>query len=141
MAKNGMLKNGMPNTRNAIHPAASGWLAVGRMAVGWRLFGPGQPAIGLYSGLDWEDPVGDYKVPNKFGARIVNWKSEVVVPKVDMRTKWAKDVTPDNAWNLYPRPQFRRKNWTNLNGHWNYAVTGKGRAVVGKVSTRVRGAL
>jgi beta-galactosidase len=84
----------------------------------------GQPGIGLYSGLDWKDPVGDYQVPNKFGGRILKWNSEVFIPKVEMRTPWAKDAVTGNAWNLYPRPQFRRKNWTNLNGLWNYAVTG-----------------
>jgi arylsulfatase len=84
----------------------------------------GQPGIGLYSGLDWKDPVGDYQVPNKFGGRILKWNSEVFIPKVEMRTPWAKDAVTGNAWNLYPRPQFRRKKWTNLNGLWNYAVTG-----------------
>ena len=26
-------------------------------------------------------------------------------------------------WNLYPRPQMVRANWTCLNGEWDYAVT------------------
>ena len=38
-------------------------------------------------------------------------------------TKWGANVTPDNAWTEYPRPQLTRNNWTNLNGHWDYAVT------------------
>ncbi|WP_052574090.1 glycoside hydrolase family 2 [Haloferula sp. BvORR071] len=40
-------------------------------------------------------------------------------------TQWAKDVTPDNAWDEYPRPQLQRENWTRLNGLWNYAITPK----------------
>lgn len=41
-----------------------------------------------------------------------------------MMTRWGKEVTPDNAWTEYPRPQFRREDsWTNLNGLWDYAVT------------------
>ena len=40
-------------------------------------------------------------------------------------TKWGKEVTPDNAWQEYPRPAMERSQWTNLNGLWDYAVTGK----------------
>ena len=38
-------------------------------------------------------------------------------------TKWGAQVTPDNAWQEYPRPQLVRENWQNLNGQWDYAVT------------------
>ena len=38
-------------------------------------------------------------------------------------TRWAKDVRPDRAWLEYPRPQFQRKDWLNLNGLWDYAIT------------------
>ncbi len=38
-------------------------------------------------------------------------------------TEWGARVTPENAWREYPRPQLRRSGWTNLNGHWDYAVT------------------
>ncbi|WP_182866603.1 glycoside hydrolase family 2 protein [Rhodopirellula sp. JC639] len=38
-------------------------------------------------------------------------------------TKWGEAVTADNAWTEYPRPLLRRDNWTNLNGHWDYAIT------------------
>ena len=41
----------------------------------------------------------------------------------DLITKWGHDVTSENAWTEYPRPQLKRENWHNLNGHWNYAVT------------------
>ena len=40
-------------------------------------------------------------------------------------TKWGKQVTPENAWKEYPRPQLVRKNWLNLNGLWDYAITAK----------------
>ena len=40
-----------------------------------------------------------------------------------MMTRWGKQVNPQNAWQEYPRPQFRReKNWKNLNGLWQYGI-------------------
>ncbi len=45
-------------------------------------------------------------------------------------TRWAKDVTPDNAWPEYPRPQLVRPDWLNLNGLWEYAVTPGDRTAV-----------
>ena len=40
-------------------------------------------------------------------------------------TRWAKDVTPSNAWQEYPRPQMVRERWLNLNGLWDYAIVGE----------------
>lgn len=40
-----------------------------------------------------------------------------------MLTEWGEKVTPENAWQEYPRPQMVRKNWSNLNGLWDVAVT------------------
>jgi hypothetical protein len=40
-------------------------------------------------------------------------------------TRWAKDVSPANAHPEYPRPQMVRKDWQNLNGLWDYAITAK----------------
>jgi hypothetical protein len=45
-----------------------------------------------------------------------------------LMTKWGKKVTPENAWKEYPRPQLVRKDWQNLNGLWDYAITDKGAA-------------
>ena len=42
-----------------------------------------------------------------------------------LMTKWGKQVTPANAWQEYPRPQLVRKDWLNLNGLWDYAITKK----------------
>ena len=43
-----------------------------------------------------------------------------------MMTRWGKQVTPQNAWQEYPRPQFRREeNWKNLNGLWQYGINQK----------------
>ena len=37
-------------------------------------------------------------------------------------TQWGESVTPENVWKEYPRPQFIRNNWLNLNGLWDYAI-------------------
>ncbi len=48
-------------------------------------------------------------------------------PDVPFQTKlttvWGEQVTPENAWTEYPRPQLERPEWTCLNGLWDYAVT------------------
>ena len=36
-----------------------------------------------------------------------------------LKTRWAKDVTPDNVLPEYPRPQMVRRDWLNLNGLWD----------------------
>jgi hypothetical protein len=38
-------------------------------------------------------------------------------------TRWAEQVDPANPHPEYPRPQMVRKDWMNLNGLWEYAVT------------------
>ncbi len=40
----------------------------------------------------------------------------------ELITRWGREVTAENAWQEYPRPQLVRENWTNLNGHWNYTI-------------------
>ena len=40
-----------------------------------------------------------------------------------LTTPWGENVTSENAWREYPRPQLVRSGWTNLNGDWDYAVT------------------
>ncbi|MEY3897902.1 MAG: hypothetical protein RLZZ214_3423 [Verrucomicrobiota bacterium] len=42
-----------------------------------------------------------------------------------MMTAWGSELTPENAWREYPRPQFERSGWQNLNGLWDYAITAK----------------
>jgi beta-galactosidase/beta-glucuronidase len=42
-----------------------------------------------------------------------------------LKTRWAKDVSPENAHPEYPRPQMVRQDWLNLNGLWDFAITSK----------------
>ncbi len=39
-----------------------------------------------------------------------------------LMTRWAADVSPENALPEYPRPQMQREHWLNLNGLWQYAI-------------------
>lgn len=41
---------------------------------------------------------------------------------VSLSTEWAQKVTPQNAWQQYPRPQLKRQAWMNLNGLWDYSI-------------------
>lgn len=43
-----------------------------------------------------------------------------------IKTRWAADVTPENVLPEYPRPLMQRTDWQNLNGLWDYAITGQG---------------
>ncbi len=46
----------------------------------------------------------------------------------DIITSWGREVNVDKVLPEYPRPQGVRKQWFNLNGLWEYAVTPKGNA-------------
>ena len=51
-------------------------------------------------------------------AQSQNWK----VVEGKLMSEWAKNVKPENVWQEYPRPQFERTQWKNLNGLWDYAI-------------------
>lgn len=42
-----------------------------------------------------------------------------------LKTRWASEITPENVWQEYPRPQMAREDWLNLNGLWDYAIRSK----------------
>ena len=48
--------------------------------------------------------------------------------RAHLMTRWSRDVSPDNVWPQYPRPQLVRHRWLNLNGLWNYQITDKNQA-------------
>ncbi|HEX4000133.1 MAG TPA: glycoside hydrolase family 2 TIM barrel-domain containing protein [Pirellulales bacterium] len=48
-------------------------------------------------------------------ARADDWKPAAA----PLMTRWAKDVSPQNALPEYPRPQMVRKDWLSLNGLWD----------------------
>jgi hypothetical protein len=53
-------------------------------------------------------------------------KSSWQMASTPLKTRWAVDVSPENAWPEYPRPQMERTEWMNLNGLWDFAITPKG---------------
>src|SRR6516162_9430665 len=56
---------------------------------------------------------------------------------VTLKTQWGEKVTPANAWRDYPRPQFVRERWENLNGLWDYAITPKTTAAPSKFDGQI----
>ena len=40
-----------------------------------------------------------------------------------LTTVWGENLDPEHVLEEYPRPQWKRGNYTVLNGYWNYAVT------------------
>ena len=47
------------------------------------------------------------------------------IQPIAIPTRWSAEVAPSNALPEYPRPQLVRRDWTNLNGLWQYAITSK----------------
>ena len=41
-----------------------------------------------------------------------------------LTTPWTDQVDPKLPWPEYPRPQMVRERWLNLNGPWDYAISG-----------------
>jgi beta-galactosidase/beta-glucuronidase len=47
-----------------------------------------------------------------------------------IKTPWADKVTAENPLPEYPRPQLVRKDWTNLNGLWQYSILPKDQTAI-----------
>ncbi len=54
-----------------------------------------------------------------------NNTSDWRVVEGEILSKWSKKVDPKNPLPDYPRPQFQRNEWLNLNGLWDYTITSK----------------
>lgn len=54
-----------------------------------------------------------------------------------LKTRWASEVTPENVWQEYPRPQMYRLYWENLNGLWDYAIRPKGENNIGEFDGKI----
>ena len=48
-------------------------------------------------------------------------KQENIAVK-ELKTPWTDQISAENAWKDYPRPQMVRDSYINLNGLWDYAI-------------------
>ena len=46
------------------------------------------------------------------------------VPEEPLLTRWGRDLDPERVLPEHPRPQLVRDSYLNLNGRWEYAITG-----------------
>lgn len=53
-----------------------------------------------------------------------NKKTEWRIADNPILTEWALEIDPVKPWAEYPRPDAAREEWINLNGLWDYTVTG-----------------
>ena len=49
---------------------------------------------------------------------------EQSVKTTSMMTRWGREIDPEHVLDQYPRPEMVRENYLNLNGLWDYAITG-----------------
>lgn len=54
-----------------------------------------------------------------------------------LKTRWASEITSENVWQDYPRPQMYRLYWENLNGLWDYAIRPKGENNIGEFDGKI----
>ncbi|MBR6570883.1 MAG: MFS transporter [Clostridia bacterium] len=50
-------------------------------------------------------------------------RMEKVSQPLGLKTPWGENINPEAPLQEYPRPQFRRDSYLNLNGVWEYAIT------------------
>ncbi|HBH85070.1 MAG: hypothetical protein A2X05_07965 [Bacteroidetes bacterium GWE2_41_25] len=53
-----------------------------------------------------------------------NKKPEWKIADNPILTEWALEIDPSEPWTGYPRPDAAREEWINLNGLWDFSVTG-----------------
>ncbi len=59
-------------------------------------------------------------------------------PKVSpILTSWGEDLDTNSVLPEYPRPQMVRKNWMNLNGYWDFALTDSAAGVPGQFDEKI----
>jgi hypothetical protein len=72
----------------------------------------------------WRTKLGMLFFVSIFNSGYGNLLAQVTRPNSPpLVTFWAKDVSLTSAHLEYPRPVMVRKDWLNLNGQWDYAVT------------------
>ncbi len=72
---------------------------------------------------DWAVRHGVNFVSSDCPDKVVEWLRPY--SSANLSTRWASSINPDAPLPEYPRPQMVRPAWLNLNGKWDYAITGK----------------
>ena len=62
---------------------------------------------------------------SKFNGREIRMEKQVRKQAV-MMTRWGRAIDPEHVLEEYPRPEMVRESYLNLNGMWDYAITGSG---------------
>ncbi len=65
-------------------------------------------------------------IPMALLSREIHKRDEVKAHEALMsglKTDWGEEIDPEAPLQDYPRPQFRRDSYLNLNGQWEYAIT------------------
>ncbi|WEH38456.1 AbfB domain-containing protein [Streptomyces sp. AM 2-1-1] len=88
---------------------------VPRRRTWWRRLTAGTGLLALLAGA----LVGAGTAPA--AAAVTAWSPKTA----PMTTPWTNQVSVDQPLPEYPRPQLTRPDWSNLNGIWDFAVTGK----------------
>lgn len=70
---------------------------------------------------------------NLFNVKAQDWKPV----EGQIMTRFAKQVSPENALPEYPRPQMVRTQWQNLNGLWECSVTAKDATMPKKFDNKI----
>jgi len=70
-------------------------------------------------------------------ALALSWRGVAAESTGPMVTRWAGTVNPTNVHSEYPRPQFVRADWQNLNGWWDYAIATESRRAPEKFTGRI----
>ena len=45
-----------------------------------------------------------------------------MISMIQLKTRWAKEISKDNILPEYPRPSLVRDSFLNLNGEWEYCI-------------------
>lgn len=56
---------------------------------------------------------------------LLNNAQQNILDNGQIMTTWGEKINPSEVWQEYPRPQFERQEWVNLNGLWDYALLNK----------------
>ncbi|MBV6458389.1 MAG: Beta-galactosidase [Fimbriimonadaceae bacterium] len=88
------------------------------------LVGPGRVDLAGRIRSSWRKLRAVIRALLPFVGCILPLAASFPAPAQTLKTRWAERVTAANAHREYPRPLLARKDWVNLNGHWDLTMKG-----------------